>query len=171
QERGGRVERHAGARGDGHAVGGGDADGGRAAHHHVLDGARHLVDGAAVDPDLALGQKALIEQREHAGLVVEAKRREHLVEVDDVDCAHERSLFRISFTISGLALPCVAFMTLPTKKPRIFGLPPLYCATCFGLASTTSRQTRSMAPASLTWVRPSASTMARGARPSARIFS
>ena len=46
---------NAGARGDGHAVRRRAADRGRAADDHVANGARHFVDGAAVDPHFALG--------------------------------------------------------------------------------------------------------------------
>ena len=35
----------------------------------------------------------------------------------------------ILFTSAGLALPCMAFMTCPTKKANILSLPLRYCST------------------------------------------
>ncbi len=50
----------AGAKDD--AVGGADADGRRAAHDHIANGLGHLGRRLVFEPDLLLGQQALIQQ-------------------------------------------------------------------------------------------------------------
>ncbi len=50
----------AGAKDD--AVGGADADGRRAAHNHIANGLGHLGRRLMFEPDLLLGQQALIQQ-------------------------------------------------------------------------------------------------------------
>ena len=54
--------------------------------------------------------------------------------------------FSSSLTIAGLALPCVAFITWPTKKPKSLSLPPRYSATLSALAASTASMAASMAP-------------------------
>src|SRR3990170_3781091 len=53
-----------------------------------------------------------------------------------------------SLTICGLALPAIAFITWPTKKPNSASLPLLYCATLSALAAITSSAAASIAPVS-----------------------
>jgi hypothetical protein len=41
-----------------------------------------------------------------------------------------------SLIICGLALPCIAFIVWPTKKPNSASLPPLYCSTLSALSAS-----------------------------------
>ncbi|MNR39912.1 hypothetical protein D3C85_1581560 [compost metagenome] len=49
-----------------HAIGGTDADGRRAAHHHLANGLRDPFGGLVGQPDLLGRQQPLVEQVEHA---------------------------------------------------------------------------------------------------------
>ncbi|MNT15904.1 hypothetical protein D3C72_1509840 [compost metagenome] len=49
-----------------HAIGGADADGRRAAHHHLADGLGHAFCGVVGQPDFLGRQQALVEQVEYA---------------------------------------------------------------------------------------------------------
>jgi hypothetical protein len=72
-----------------------------------------------------------------------------------------------ALTACGLALPPVAFITWPTNQPASAGL-ACACATLSGLAAITSSTAASMAPVSVTWRMPRASTIAPGRRPRSR---
>src|SRR5437899_10603 len=78
---------------------------------------------------------------------------------------------RREFTTAGLALPAVAFITCPTRKPRAAFLPPFQSRTTLGCCARTWSTTAESSPASATWVSPSRSTMARAASPERYIFS
>src|SRR5438445_59919 len=78
---------------------------------------------------------------------------------------------RREFTTVGLALPAVAFITCPTRKPRAAFLPPFPSRTTLGCCARTWSTTAESSPASATWVSPSRSTMARAASPERYIFS
>ena len=59
--------------------------------------------------------------------------------------------------------PCrrLAFITWPTNQPMVFGF-SFTCSTCFGLAAMMSSTIFSMAPVSVTCLRPRFSTMSAG---------
>src|SRR5712691_3377816 len=78
---------------------------------------------------------------------------------------------RSEFTTAGLALPAVAFITCPTRKPRAAFLPPFQSRTTLGCCARTSSTTAESSPASAPWVSPSRSTMARASSPERYIFS
>src|SRR5581483_5189878 len=63
-------------------------------------------------------------------------------------------LSRTSLISFGLPLPCMAFMTWPTRKPLALPSPALIWATMGAWAARTSSTIFSMAPVSLTWARP-----------------
>ena len=50
--------------------------------------------------------------------------------------------FSTSFTRAGLPLPCMAFITWPTKKPNSLSLPERYSATLSAFAASTASITR-----------------------------
>ena len=56
-------------RGQDHGIGGGDADGGRAAHHHGTDGLGHRGGLGVGDPLLRKGQLGLVQQRERVIII------------------------------------------------------------------------------------------------------
>jgi hypothetical protein len=64
-----------------------------------------------------------------------------------------------------LAFPAVAFITWPTKKPNSLSLPERYSATLSAFFARMSSIAASIAPVSVTWRRPLASTMAPGVLP------
>src|SRR2546425_11137880 len=59
-----------------------------------------------------------------------------------------------SFTTFGSALPCVSFITWPTKKPSRPSLPPLYAATWPGLSARMRSTSGSSSAVSATKVSP-----------------
>src|SRR5690606_13062757 len=59
-----------------------------------------------------------------------------------------------SLTCCGFALPRDAFMTCPTRKPSTCVLPPRYCSTWSGNASTTVSTSASIAARSVICVSP-----------------
>src|SRR4051794_33300609 len=65
-----------------------------------------------------------------------------------------------SLTSCGLALPAIAFIVWPTKKPNNASFPPLYCATLSVLSASTSSIAWSIAPVSLVCLSPRLSTIA-----------
>ena len=69
-----------------------------------------------------------------------------------------------SLTACGLALPPVDFITCPTNQPNMPGF-ILTCSALSGLAAITASTALSIAPASVTWRKPCASTSARGSAP------
>jgi hypothetical protein len=62
--------------------------------------------------------------------------------------------FSSSLTCAGLALPLLAFMTWPTRALKAFSLPARNSSTDFWLAASTSSIIASMAPVSVTCLRP-----------------
>src|SRR5690606_36438127 len=79
-------------------------------------------------------------------------------------------LFSSSLTACGLAFPPVAFMTWPTNQPTAWGL-ALACSTLSGLAAITLSTAASMAPVSVTCLRPRFSTISAGSPPSLQTIS
>ena len=67
----GCLEILAAERGEREAVGGGDADRGRAAHDHRADGVRHLGRGAARELDLLVRQLALVEEDDPGAVLLQ----------------------------------------------------------------------------------------------------
>jgi hypothetical protein len=61
-----------------------------------------------------------------------------------------RRRFNVSLTSAGLALPCMAFITWPTKKPNSLSLPDLNSATLSWLAAMILSTAASIAPVSMT---------------------
>ncbi|ABQ66964.1 hypothetical protein Swit_0596 [Rhizorhabdus wittichii RW1] len=76
-----------------------------------------------------------------------------------------------SLTTPGLALPPIAFIVWPTKKPNSLSLPPRYSATLSALAAITSAITASIAPVSLVCLRPRSSTILAGSSPVSSMIS
>src|SRR5690606_9518473 len=68
-------------------------------------------------------------------------------------------------TACGLALPPVPFITCPTNQPAMLGL-AFACSALSGLAAMTWSTAASMAPVSVTWRMPRASTISAGSPPS-----
>src|SRR5688572_947998 len=61
---------------------------------------------------------------------------------------------RIWLTWTGLALPRDSFITCPTKNANTLSPPARYCSTCLGLAAMTASTIFSIAPVSVTCLRP-----------------
>src|SRR5688572_774638 len=79
--------------------------------------------------------------------------------------------FRSSLSWAGFALPWVAFITCPTKKPNSLSLPLRYSASCFGLAAMIASIACSIAPVSVICLRPRASMTSSAPRPSDHMAS
>ena len=62
-------------------------------------------------------------------------------------------------TTPGLALPAIAFIVWPTKKPNNASLPALYCKTLSALAARISSIRASISPVSLVCFNPRSSTI------------
>src|SRR5262249_40197287 len=62
--------------------------------------------------------------------------------------------FKSSLSCAGFALPPVALITWPTKKPNSLSLPERYSASCAGFLANTSSITRSIAALSVICLRP-----------------
>src|SRR5687768_5851633 len=92
-------------------------------------------------------------------------------------CSHSHAPHPLSFarsrslTICGLALPAIAFITWPTKKPNNASLPALYCSTLSALPASTSSTAASIAPLSEVCLRPRASTMSPAPSPVSSMIS
>src|SRR5712671_2800733 len=78
--------------------------------------------------------------------------------------------FSRSLTACGFALPPEDFITCPTNQPTIAGL-ALACSALSGLAAMMSATSFSIAPTSVTCLRPRASTIAPGSPPSVHTIS
>src|SRR6478672_662385 len=76
-----------------------------------------------------------------------------------------------SLTTCGLALPAIAFIAWPTKKPNSACLPPLYSTTLSALSARILSIASSIAPVSLVCFKPRLSTIARAPSPLSSMIS
>src|ERR1700730_4044908 len=69
------------------------------------------------------------------------------------------------FTSCGCALPAVAFITWPTRRPRAVSLPARKSSAAWGFSAITASTIAASAASSLTWPRPRSLTMRPGSPP------
>src|SRR5687767_4394243 len=99
----------------------------------------------AEDPQIEKGIADILQRAKPRGQIDREGPRQHNRGNDIHRCRACRvrqrpsSFFNSSVTSFGLALPCVCFMTEPTRKPNALLRPLRICATASGLAATASR--------------------------------